>query len=423
MTQATEQRILMYTVGEQDDHDEVFPLFEGPEQGHWQAPTALEQRLYELSRTGEKYAYLRALATEGLYHPVPLTEGERPAAERGPVTHEAGDGTVVAHVYTAGVLPRPHPYIVYEFVTLGALADLCPAEVDVLVVNGATPCGELFLTDDGERQVWRELHAELWDPESLNDRLLTCRTGAPPPGPLLHGLACGAHLCYGNGDPWNTLDWHGAGYSSEVERLAEFWDVRARGEWLDVQERLLTCQVSPWHWDFTLGARTALAHENGPRVDPGMWRDCVEATLRQRVAPEAHGPELEAFAAELRGLVGTILRYESRFRADGLLAPDATVRSVAAWDLGRASKMARWGRGARYATQAEMYAALERASAATRATYGSWEEFSAAYVLGRCLHFDDERFGDCYTSVLAAHEVLATAPESPWRTVPFALAG
>lgn len=413
----------MYTVGEQDDHDEVFPLFEAPERGRWRAPAELEQRLYELSRAEEKYTYLRALAAEGLYHPVPLAESERSASRRRIVTHEVDDGRVVAHVYTAGVLPRPHPYVVYEFITLGTLARICPEEVDVLVVNGATPCRELFLTDGEERQVWRELHEELWDPEGLGDRLVTCRTGAPAPGPLLHGLACGAHLCYGNGDAWNTLDWHGAGYSAEVERLEEFWDVRVREDWIDVQERLLTCQVSPWHWDFTLGARTALARESGPRVDPGMWRDCVEATLRRRVAPEAHGPELEAFVAELRDLVGKILRYESRFRADGLLAPDATVRTVAAWDLGRASTMARWGLGARYATRAEMYAALERASAVTQSTYGSWEEFSGAYVMGRCLHFDDERFGDWYTSVLEAHEVLSSVPESPWHTVPFTLSG
>lgn len=149
----------------------------------------------------------------------------------------------------------------------------------------------------------------------------------------------------------------------------------------------------------------------------------MEATLRDQAVSRAEAPthdaDFEEFVAHLRALVGTLLRYESRFRADGLLPPDGVVRSVAAWDIGRASKMARWGLGARYATEAEFHAALERASGAARAVYGSWEEFSAGYVLGRCLHFDEEEFGPWYTTVLDAHRELATAPDSPWRTVPF----
>lgn len=106
-------------------------------------------------------------------------------------------------------------------------------------------------------------------------------------------------------------------------------------------------------------------------MDPGLWRDCVEANLRDGLA-DTEGPHFESFVAGLRGLVGKILRYESRFRADGLLGPGDTVRTIAAWDLGRASKMARWGRGARYATRAEMHEALERVSAGVQQSYLSW---------------------------------------------------
>jgi hypothetical protein len=268
--------------------------------------------------------------------------------------------------------------------------------------------------------VWRDLHEDLFDPDALADRIVTRRTGAPELGPLLHGLACGAHLCYGNGDPWNTLDWHGAGYSNEVERLEDSWGVRVRDDWLDVQERLLKCEISPWYWDYVLGARHALASRHGRQVDPGRWRDCVEANLRDGLA-DAQGPDFESFVAELRALVGKILRYESRFRADGLLGPGESVRTIAAWDLGRASKMARWGRGARYATRAEMYEALEQVSAGAQQSYNSWGEFSAAYVMGRCLHFDEERFGDWYTTVLEAHQGLDGRPGSPWDLVPFKL--
>ncbi|GGV45714.1 hypothetical protein GCM10010277_36870 [Streptomyces longisporoflavus] len=79
----------------------------------------------------------------------------------------------------------------------------------------------------------------------------------------------------------------------------------------------------------------------------------MEVTIRNRVfesegpdAPDAphrpgDDPELDDFGAALRGLVGKIIRYESRFRADELLPPDGHVRNVAARDIGRASKMAR----------------------------------------------------------------------------------
>ncbi|MEU2560032.1 DUF1266 domain-containing protein [Streptomyces longispororuber] len=418
----------MYAAAEDEYHDDVFPVVPEPEDGvPWQAPADLEEHLYELVLADDGYTYLRALAVAGVYRPVLLT-GLAAQPDAPPLfSVEVPDGRRVAQVYTAGFLPRPHPDLVYEYVTLGTLARSWPDDVDVLVVNTQTPCEQYYLTTEEERRVWADLHDDHHREERLGDRIETRRTGAPAPGPLLHGLACGAHLCYANGDPWNTLDWHGAGYSNEVARLEEWWGVRDRAEWLDVQERLLDREVSPWYWDFVLGVRAALRAEHGP-VDPELWRRRVEAALRERVvatsgpgAPHRPGddPELDQFVAALRALVGKVLRYEARFRADGLLPADGYVRTVAAWDIGRASKMARWGRGARYATHAELESALERASHEARAAYASWEEFSAGYVLGRCLHFDEEEFGSWYTTVLQAHRALTTDPDSPWLTVPF----
>ncbi|MEW1924072.1 DUF1266 domain-containing protein [Streptomyces sp. NPDC088360] len=415
---------------EDEHHDDVFPNVEAPEDGTaWQAPADLEEHLYELSEADDGYTYLRAIAVTGLYRPVSVADVEPGATERPVLTVDLPDGRRIAQMYTVGLLPRPHPEVVYEFVTLGTLAAELPYDIDILVVNAATPCQQFYLTTEDEREVWADLHADLYVDGRLHDRVDTRRTGAPESPVLLHGLACGAHLCFANGDAWNTLDWHGAGHNSEVERLAEWWGVHGRADWLDVQERLLKREVSPWYWDFVLGARTSLIEQFGPRVDPELWRRCVETTIRDRVAetgghdsPHRPGddPDLDDFVAALRGLVGKIVRYESRFRADGLLPPDGHVRTVAAWDIGRASKMARWGRGARYASHAELEAAIERASHAARAAYASWEEFSAGYVLGRCLHFDEEQFGDWYTTVLRAHRELVSDPDSPWLTVPFA---
>lgn len=127
--------------------------------------------------------------------------------------------------------------------------------------------------------------------------------------------------------------------------------------------------------------------------------------------------QVEAQIAGVQRLIGRVARYEERYRADGLLADGKFVHTVAAWDYGRAAGMARWGLGARYCTQQETEDAASRASSAGRASYRSWEEFSAAFILGRCLHFDQEEFGEWYQNMLRAHEILTTDPASPWLTI------
>lgn len=123
--------------------------------------------------------------------------------------------------------------------------------------------------------------------------------------------------------------------------------------------------------------------------------------------------------AGVQRLIGRIARYEARFRADGLLAEGKFVRTVEAWDYGRASGMARWGLAARFCSLDEAERAVLRAGRSAQANYRSWEEFSAAYILGRCLHFDDEEFGEWYEDMLTAHRILTTDPESPWLTLPW----
>ncbi|MET9448815.1 DUF1266 domain-containing protein [Streptomyces cinerochromogenes] len=433
-----------YVVGELDDHDEALPDVPVPEEpGTWQAPDVLEQHLYGLitrhaagewedeeaqeeARGELTLAYLEALAGDLVYVPFRREETSPDPGRRTFHVYDTPVGRLVA-VYTRGLLPRPHPYLVFESYTLRDLADDLPKDVDGIAVNNRTPIPMLMAADAEERQVWRALHNEHWDEDGRAERLVTLRSGVPSLGPLLHGLALGAHMCFVNGEAWNNPHYHGLGLSIEHERLAKWWGVTGRDEWLDVQRRLLDRDVTPWYWEFVLEARIALAerHTGGrlQAVDATAWRAHVETALRERAAqvPEQIGPDWEEFVAHVVGLVGKVLRYEGRFRADGLLAADAAVRSVAAWDIGRASMMARWGYGARFATRAEMREAVVEASGAAQSAHTSWRDFSAGYALGRCLHFDEEEFGGWYQEMLAAHQILATRPDSPWQTVPFRL--
>lgn len=105
--------------------------------------------------------------------------------------------------------------------------------------------------------------------------------------------------------------------------------------------------------------------------------------------------------------------------ADGVLPENRFVSSVEAWDLGRASTMARWGLGARYGTPQEAEAAVVKAGRAAVLSCRSWRDFSAGYVLGRAPHFDDEEYGTWYTDMVDAHRILMSQADSPWLTVPF----
>ncbi|MBK3571296.1 DUF1266 domain-containing protein, partial [Streptomyces sp. MBT62] len=187
-------------------------------------------------------------------------------------------------------------------------------------------------------------------------RLRALHVGGALHGPVAHGLACGALLCVSNGSLWNAPAWHGSGYAGERRRLREWWGITTRAEW--------------------------------------------QQHLRNLLAAEASSSD-------------------ARMRADGILDENRHVTSVEAWDLGRASKMARWGLGARFCTLPETESALVRAGRAASLAYRSWPDFSAGYILGRCLHFDEEEFGPWYQDMVAAHRILTSDPGSPWLNIPF----
>ncbi|WP_433510654.1 DUF1266 domain-containing protein [Nonomuraea sp. CA-143628] len=388
----------------------------------WPAPTDVERDLYAAKTRGDWAAYFDVLAGTDLYHAMSRAQADaKPgwlhynAAYWGP---RQGSPLSLAFV-TEGMLPAPAPDPVFFEVDLAQLAQDWPQDDEWLAINPGTPCEAFFPATAAHRQTWR-WHADRISSTRRN-QLRTLWVGGPLHGDVAHGLACGALLCVNNASLWNAMGWHGTGYVRERRRLEEWWEITSREGWQQAQEELLKGRMSSSVWGFVLRIRSTLARDFGGAVEVDHWRQVTSRVIRHHAAEDAttSDSEAEAEVAGAQRLIGRIIRYEARFRADGLLPEGGFVRTVEAWDYGRASKMARWGLGARYCDLVEAETAVLRAGAVSRLNYRSWVEFSAAYILGRCLHFDEEEFGDWYGEMLNAHRILTTDPNSPWLNIPF----
>ncbi|CAM5355250.1 hypothetical protein SANTM175S_02167 [Streptomyces antimycoticus] len=412
---------------------------QGSTQTAWQAPSAIERELYEAKARGDWSAYFDVLARTELF--------VADAYSR----LQARPGTVLFTPYwypqvqanclplfTEGMLPAPHPETVYLSYSLGWFAtEWEPDDPPWIVVNPGSPCETFFPTSPAHRALWSGHAEHAADGEGRAHAPMKLRglwAGGPTQGPVAHGLACGALLFVKNGELWNAMAYHGGGYTRERSRLKEWWGITGREEWQRIQELLLGAELISGVWEFALGVRRTLALDFAGPVGVDHWRTVAERVLRRtaaeagevRITPDGvtkaeprDSAEVEAQVAGVQRLIGRIARYEARFRADGLLAEGKFVRTVEAWDYGRASGMARWGLAARFCSLDEAERAVLRAGRSAQANYRSWEEFSAAYILGRCLHFDDEEFGEWYEDMLTAHRILTTDPESPWLTLPW----
>lgn len=184
--------------------------------------------------------------------------------------------------------------------------------------------------------------------------------------------------------PWNELGTAFLDYAADAQLLHEQWSVTDPASW---QQRL------------------------GQLLDAGFVPAGTEAALRARDAGDDAGSG---------GVPELVEQYEERFRTEGLLPADGRVKSIVALDYAHAVALVRWGLGARYCAPPEAEQAVLRAGELARAAYGSWQEFSAGYALGRALAFDNGWFGTAYQETVHLHRVLGQDPASPWANLPFA---
>ncbi|KOU45192.1 hypothetical protein ADK54_15395 [Streptomyces sp. WM6378] len=364
--------------------------------------------LHSAGLRGDVLAQLRVLAREELYIAAPKAEVDaRPDLIRWPSYRDAS-GWLCKPVLTRGMLPPWHPDWVFHGVSLKWIADsgLLDGRT-LLAVNAGTPA-QLFLPAAADNlALWRRLHEEVERP----DRLIGLRHGALR-GPLAYGLACGAHLAVGNDVPWNEVGSVYQEYTSELRMLRDSWDITDRAGWRQQLDFLLDARNSPAEPDFVLRVREELRAGLDEAPPPDLWRETAAGHAQDiGVGPGA--------VKDIEELVRRILRYEARFRADGLLAPDGRVTTTVAYDYGRAVNLARWGLSARFCTPHEAEQAIVHAGALSKSAYRSWEDFSAAYALGRVLRFDEESYGRYYQQNVDAHRILTEHEASPWRNIPW----
>ncbi|WP_443033306.1 DUF1266 domain-containing protein [Streptomyces sp. CS62] len=313
--------------------------------GNWIAPSAIERELYGAKAAGDWGGYFDALARAELFVPQDrhFQDANPRAVWMQPVWFpQARAQCFVA--YTAGMLPPPTPDQVFSRHSLSWFAHrIDPGDPPYLAVNPGTPCEAFLPASPADREVWKG-HWERADRYGLEQNAVhALHVGGPLHGPVAFGLACGAHLSVHNGQFWNALGHHGAGYLREREKLREWWGVTTREEWLSAVERLLAADMVSSVWEFALRVRTALAREFAGPVDIEHWRHATEATLRanaERAAEPRLTPdgvtvsrprstaEIEGEVAGVQRVIGRIARYEQRFRADGILGEGRWVRSV-----------------------------------------------------------------------------------------------
>jgi hypothetical protein len=234
----------------------------------------------------------------------------------------------------------------------------------------------------------------------------------PTTGEFAASLAVGAHMSLNHGVSWNALKDDANSQQKIYEDLKNQWHISTPNELRECMEDLLDDETGDSVADFVLEVRVQLAGQLGALPDPQVWRQAVAGNAREQGVPETVLDDMTA-------AIERVVRYEQRFRADGLLREGGFVSSLLAYDLGRAVNMARWGLKLRFIGEEQAREYVLRAGKQAFGRYTSWADLSAGYSLGRVLRFDNDEFDVWYATVLEPHQVLLTDPASPWLTLPW----
>ncbi|MFJ2438175.1 DUF1266 domain-containing protein [Streptomyces anulatus] len=376
------------------------------------APTEIERALSAAVAGGGADAVVELLARTRLYVLVARLHADIPGWTAPlPAIRDEVSGRTCVPVLTQGMLPPWHPEWVFREVSIGELARIWPYDVRRLAVNHGTPYAAMVDARPKRLKTW--VRADEHSGGARRGVLLT-DAGGPLHGPLAHGLALGAHLAVTNGLIWNRLGAAYENYASDRARLRSPWGIPHRAEYRDRLASLLKNQLVGRVQEGVLRTRHTLVHRLGRTPTREEWSDAVGRAFAARDADDR--------AVADRALRHVIL-YEERFRADGVLAPEGRVDTLAAFDLGRAVNVVRLALGARYGDPHEAEQDVLRVGELARAAYSSWADFSLGYLMARVVHRaeDDgpEAAEPTYRQSLAEHRLLTQDPTSPYRNIPW----
>ncbi|MFD6590889.1 DUF1266 domain-containing protein [Streptomyces anulatus] len=375
------------------------------------APTEIERALSAAVAGGDD-AVVELLARTRLYVLVARLHADIPGWTAPlPAIRDEVSGRTCVPVLTQGMLPPWHPEWVFREVSIGELARIWPYDVRRLAVNHGTPYAATVDARPKRLKTW--VRADEHSGGARRGVLLT-DAGGPLHGPLAHGLALGAHLAVTNGLIWNRLGAAYENYASDRARLRSPWGIPHRAEYRDRLASLMKNQLVGRVQEGVLRTRHTLAHRLGRTPTREEWSDAVARAFAARDADDR--------AVADRALRHVTL-YEERFRADGVLAPEGRVDTLAAFDLGRAVNVVRLALGARYGDPHEAEQDVLRVGELARAAYSSWADFSLGYLMARVVHRaeDDgpEAAEPTYRQSLAEHRLLIQDPTSPYRNIPW----
>ncbi|MFI5725980.1 DUF1266 domain-containing protein [Streptomyces cyaneofuscatus] len=372
----------------------------------------MERALEAAVAGGDGGAVVEVLARTRLYVLVARLHADIPGwtAPLPTIRDEASRRTCVP-VLTPGMLPPWHPEWVFREVSLGELARTWPYDVRRLAVNHGTPYAAMVDARPKHLKAWLRADEHSGGPEH---RVLLTDSGGPLYGSLAHGLALGAHLAVTNGLIWNRLGAAYEDYATDRARLRSPWGIPHRAEYRDRLASLMKNQLVGRVQEAVLRTRHTLAARLGRTPTREEWAEAVARTFAARDADDR--------ALADRSL-HYIALYENRLRADGALAPDGRVDTLAAFDLGRAVNVVRLALGARYGDPHEAEQDVLRLGELAREAYPSWADFSLGYLMARIVHRaeDDgpEAAEHTYQQSLAEHRILTQDPTSPYRNIPW----
>lgn len=184
------------------------------------------------------------------------------------------------------------------------------------------PLRELVAQMPPGGEAHRQVAELLADAERRPDRdhdILVTDPGSAAWGRLAAALAVGAHLAVGNGVAWNSLADHEGARDDRV-LLERDWGITDSEGWREQMDALLDARNSDPAIQMVLDRR-------GRGTDKRAWQDAIVAWCGERDISEQT-------VREVVELSEAVLRYEARFRADGLLPPTAGSRASTATTSG-----------------------------------------------------------------------------------------